>query len=165
MAETSAAVAEAVPAPAPESAPAAATEAAAPAAPATPAAEPVKQPAAEPVVEPAAAPPTEPNKKESDEEESAEAEVNDLPTDARRAPVAVQITRDSWIQVQDEMGATIYSRLHAAGTAYIPPRQPGLTLTVGNAGGVRIVRKGVAGDALGRIAEVKRGIPLTAKDD
>jgi cytoskeleton protein RodZ len=50
-----------------------------------------------------------------------------------------------------------------AGEEYVPPALPALTLTVGNAAGIIIVRDGKAGKPLGAPAEVVRGVKLTPK--
>ncbi|MGE3769866.1 MAG: RodZ domain-containing protein [Bdellovibrionales bacterium] len=81
--------------------------------------------------------------------------------DGKPANVTIKATGDTWVQVQDAMGATIYSKLMKDGDTYTPPDLPGLTLMTGNAGGIVLVRDGDEGDALGKDAEVKRGVQLT----
>lgn len=56
---------------------------------------------------------------------------------------------DSWLQVRDRAGATVFSRVPRAGESWSVPSQPGLTLTTGNAGGTVLVVDGMASAPLG----------------
>jgi cytoskeleton protein RodZ len=78
------------------------------------------------------------------------------------ADVTIKALAESWIHIQDAMGATIYSRLLRTGETYTPANTPGLSLTVGNGAGVVLVRDGRDSAPLGKSAEVVRDIPLTA---
>lgn len=75
----------------------------------------------------------------------------------------IRAIADSWIEVQDRTGATIFSRLMKSGQEYQVVPEPGLRMTTGNGAGVVIVRDGKAGAPLGGKAEVVRNISLSAK--
>lgn len=66
---------------------------------------------------------------------------------------------DSWVQVRDTQGLLL-SRLLKAGERYTVPDGNGLTLMVGNAGGLRIAIDGTELPSLGRTGEVRRGVSL-----
>lgn len=75
--------------------------------------------------------------------------------------IVVRAVQESWVQVQDAVGATIYSRLMRVGEEYVPPALPGLTLTAGNGAGIVLVRNGTEGKPVGAPAEVVKGVKLT----
>ena len=99
--------------------------------------------------------------------------------EAPRAPDSVQDTRDygvafagsrivivarmeSFLRVRDEQGNEIWSRLLRAGDRYLVPERDGLTLTVGNAGGIDIFVDGTKAPALGAVGVGATGIALDA---
>jgi cytoskeleton protein RodZ len=48
-------------------------------------------------------------------------------------------SRESWVEIRDRQGRTIFSQLNPAGTAQAVSGQPPLRLVVGNATGVRML--------------------------
>ncbi|MDI9409796.1 MAG: DUF4115 domain-containing protein, partial [Candidatus Pacebacteria bacterium] len=121
--------------PAPLFKPRAATEAA-PVAPA-PAAAPAAAPARVPPAAPAAAP---------------VALSGQFTLSAANTPV--------WIEVTNGAGRIIKSKTLMPGESYLVPREPGLRLTTGNAGGIVISQNGKTAPKLGEVGKTRRGIPL-----
>jgi cytoskeletal protein RodZ len=80
------------------------------------------------------------------------------PTAAVPGQVAVtlKITGDSWVEVRDAKGRTVYSGLLARGDAKRFSDDAPLRLTLGNAGGVELTVNGTSLGAAGKAGEVKR---------
>lgn len=74
--------------------------------------------------------------------------------------VQMRATDDVWVQIQDKMGATIFSRLLRKGESLPVPAGEGLTLNTGNGAGLVLELDGASSKPLGTRAEVVRGIPL-----
>lgn len=74
--------------------------------------------------------------------------------------VVLRAVQDSWVQVRDERGALLLTRVLRAGDIYYVPRRPGLTLLTGNAGGLEIAVDGVTVSPLGPVGAVRRQIAL-----
>jgi cytoskeleton protein RodZ len=98
------------------------------------------------------------------------------PTSAAAAPIApislaqsaaeaadrivIQATADAWLEVRDASGNILLNRTLHPGDTWTVPRQAGLVLTTGNAGGTLLVVDGVASPALGNSGAVRRNLPL-----
>jgi cytoskeleton protein RodZ len=67
---------------------------------------------------------------------------------------------DSWVELRDASGASIYSRVLRKDERYDVPGRDGLTLMTGNAGGLEVLVDGQTVPALGTIGAVKRNISL-----
>jgi cytoskeleton protein RodZ len=67
-----------------------------------------------------------------------------------------------WIKVLDATGKVVSSHLLKAGETYYPPSHAGLTMTVGNAGALKISVDGKELPALGGLGMVRHDIPLDA---
>ncbi|OFW84255.1 MAG: hypothetical protein A2018_07065 [Alphaproteobacteria bacterium GWF2_58_20] len=80
--------------------------------------------------------------------------------DVRNSRVHVRAAADSWIQVVDNAGAVLFSRLLRAGEVYHAPNMPGLSMVTGNAGGVEISVDGRVLPPVGISGQVVRGISL-----
>src|SRR5690349_1276997 len=80
-----------------------------------------------PAATPAPAPPAEPEQK-----------PHTLVSGAGPAQVQLSFEGESWVEVRDGSGSTIFSRLNAAGTQRIVRGTPPLSLVVGNASSVRV---------------------------
>ncbi len=149
-----------------------------------PQSQPVVQTAPEPV--PAAEPPkpgkqthkTEAPKPEAPATESTAAAAGDNPTatanaDGSTAPAAdapkaekvvwktskrvrLKATADCWVKIRDADGKVVLSRLLHAGDSFAPPGNPGLTMTVGNAGALVVALDGKDLPALGAEGAVKK---------
>lgn len=74
--------------------------------------------------------------------------------------LVLQIVKDSWVEIKDESGKKIVSDKLKAGDQYLVPDNPGLTMTIGNAGGVEILIDGRALKPLGEENEIRSDIPL-----
>mgnify|MGYP001079821377 CR=1 FL=1 len=70
--------------------------------------------------------------------------------------VALRVTGDSWVEVRDARGHTVYSGLLSKGDAKHFRDTSPLRLTLGNAGGVELTVNGTPLGAAGRTGEVKR---------
>jgi len=95
------------------------------------------------------------------------AAVSALAPPAQAAPMArggivIRATAEAWIEVRDSTGAVIFTKLMQPGESWAVPRQPGLTLTTGNAGGTQLLVDGTVGAPLGVPGEVERNQPLDA---
>ena len=74
----------------------------------------------------------------------------------------IRAIADSWVEVQDRTGATIFSHLMQAGQEYQVVPEPGLRLMTGNGAGIVLVHDGKAGPPVGARAEVVRNISLSS---
>lgn len=77
--------------------------------------------------------------------------------------ILINVVENSWVEIRDSNGKAIVSRVLKAGDEYFVPDSPDLTMSLGNASGVRVVVDGVELGPLGSKGEVKRGIPLNTK--
>jgi cytoskeleton protein RodZ len=75
--------------------------------------------------------------------------------------VLIKSISDSWIDVRDAQGETVFSRVLKKGEEFWVPLQGGNhTLTTGNAGGILIVKNGASTEPLGNLGEVVRNYSL-----
>ena len=74
--------------------------------------------------------------------------------------VVIVARMESFLRVRDADGNEIWSRLLRSGDRYLVPERDGLTLTVGNAGGVDVFVDGRKAPALGAIGVGMSGISL-----
>lgn len=74
--------------------------------------------------------------------------------------VVLRAIQDSWVQIRDNRGALLLTRVLRAGDIYYVPPQSGLTLLTGNAGGLEIAVDGVTVSPLGPVGAVRRQIAL-----
>ncbi len=77
------------------------------------------------------------------------------------AGMVISATADAWIEVSDATGAILFSKVLSAGQSWPVPKEPGLSLTTGNAGGTEIITNGVAGAPLGAPSTVLHNYELT----
>jgi cytoskeleton protein RodZ len=70
--------------------------------------------------------------------------------------VRIKATADCWVKVRDADGKVVVSRLLHAGDTFAPPGNPGLTMTVGNAGALTVVLDGRDLPPLGAEGVVKK---------
>ncbi len=93
-------------------------------------------------------------------------DTSQAPTDipaVSETQIVLEITQSSWVEIKNKSGASILRQVLKPGDQYKVPEEEGLTLSTGNAGGIGV--KIGSGDMvpLGKVAEVKRNIPLTVK--
>ena len=74
--------------------------------------------------------------------------------------VVIVARMESFLRVRDADGNEIWSRLLRSGDRYLVPERDGLTLTVGNAGGVDVFVDGQKAPALGAVGVGMSGISL-----
>ena len=80
--------------------------------------------------------------------------------DAERPQVLVRALSDSWIQVLDPVGNPMFSHILRKGEEFAVPNHPGVRLTVGNTGTVRLIVNGRVLPALGPDGTIRRNIAL-----
>jgi cytoskeletal protein RodZ len=78
------------------------------------------------------------------------------------ARVVLQAVQDSWVQVRDEDGELLLTRVLRPGDIYRAPDRAGLTLLTGNAGGLEIYVDGLKLPALGPVGAVRRNVSLNS---
>lgn len=77
--------------------------------------------------------------------------------------IILNIDQNSWIEIKDQTGKSLLSRVLQAGDRYFVPDRPDLFISIGNAGGVSIEVDGVALRPLGRTGDVLRNLKLDAE--
>jgi len=84
---------------------------------------------------------------------------------ANKQEMELVITQDTWVEIKDDSGKRLISEVLNPGDKYIVPKgQKDLILATGNAGGITVFIKGKKIRALGKNAEVKRGIALNPEN-
>ncbi|MBK3737272.1 DUF4115 domain-containing protein, partial [Azospirillum brasilense] len=74
--------------------------------------------------------------------------------------IQLRATQDSWIQVRDNSGEIIFTRVLKPGDVYRVPDRSGIRVRTGNAGGLIVVTDGVDGAAMGAVGQVLRDVSL-----
>lgn len=87
--------------------------------------------------------------------------AQDIAPEVQRG-IILNINQNSWVEIRDQGGAVLLSRVLQAGDQYFVPDRPDLFISIGNAGGVTIEVDGVALRALGRTGDVMRNLRLDA---
>lgn len=77
--------------------------------------------------------------------------------------IILNILQNSWVEIRDDSGKAVLSRVLKAGDQYFVPDRPDLMMSLGNAGGVAIEVDGQALSFLGKEGQVRRNIPLDAQ--
>lgn len=76
--------------------------------------------------------------------------------------IVIRANADSWVQVRDNDGELILTRMLRSGDSYRVPNKVGLTLLTGNAGALEIYVDGRKAPALGPGGAIRRDVPLDA---
>ena len=76
--------------------------------------------------------------------------------------IILNIIQNSWVEIRDETGKTVVSRVLKAGDQYYVPDRPDLKMSLGNAGGVQLEVDGQKLTSLGAKGQVRKNIPLDA---
>ena len=71
------------------------------------------------------------------------------------------VKADSWVEIKNAKRKTILRQVLKPNDRYVVPDEEGLTITTGNAGGIIVHINGKELVPLGKLAEVKRNIPLS----
>lgn len=74
--------------------------------------------------------------------------------------IILNLLDKSWVEIRDQNGKAIVSDVLNQGDQYFVPDNPGLTMSLGNAGAVEILVDGRALKPLGKEGDVQRDIPL-----
>lgn len=77
--------------------------------------------------------------------------------------VVLRAKLESWVQITNEKGESVFSRVLRAGETYTVPAEKGLLMTTGNAGGIEILLDGKKLKSLGSVGLVRRDFPLDAQ--
>lgn len=76
-------------------------------------------------------------------------------------PVILKAVETVWLEIRNDEGKPVFSRVIQAGEKFwVPQDQKGLTMTLGNAGGLKIVLNDKELPFLGATGQVIKGIPL-----
>lgn len=78
-----------------------------------------------------------------------------------KGSIILKAVKDTWVQVLDTSGKTVYVRLMHAGDVYHVPGEGEYTLNTGNAGGLMVDYKGHETKLLGTAGQVIRNVHLT----
>lgn len=82
---------------------------------------------------------------------------------AATGKVVLRAKLESWVQITNEKGESVFSRVLRAGETYTVPNENGLMMTTGNAGGVEVLLDGKKLKSLGSVGLVRRDFPLDPK--
>lgn len=74
--------------------------------------------------------------------------------------IEVRVVQNSWVEIRDQLGKTLVSRVLKKGEKYLIPKKDGLTMTLGNAGGVHFKIDGKALRPIGKSGQVVRDLAL-----
>lgn len=92
--------------------------------------------------------------------EPSVAQIEDVETGG----IILNVLENSWVEIRDESGNQIVSRVLKAGERYyVPDDRPDLSMSLGNAGGVSIELNGAILSPVGQPGEVLRDLPLEAE--
>ena len=78
------------------------------------------------------------------------------------ARIVIRANADSWVQVRDNEGELILTRMLRAGDSYRVPNKDGLTLLTGNAGALEIYVDGRKAPPIGPGGAIRRDVALDA---
>ena len=84
------------------------------------------------------------------------------PSAATKQDIILNIKENSWVEIRDDSGKTLVSRVLKAGDKYFVPDRPDLKISLGNAAGVELEVEGQKLKPLGAKGVVKKNIPLDA---
>jgi len=73
---------------------------------------------------------------------------------------AIEALQSAWVEIKDASGKTLYTGILKSSQLLPLPDNTKVTLTTGNAGGLRLVLNGQPQAAFGQLNEVKRNIPI-----
>jgi cytoskeleton protein RodZ len=109
------------------------------------------------VADPAAAPEAAPTLVKPD----SPAPAGTFGADPAKSRVAVRASKESWLQVRDGTGQLLLTRVLKPGEVYYAPNDPGISMVVGNAGGIDVLVDGKElGRPLGAPGQVLKNVSL-----
>ena len=74
--------------------------------------------------------------------------------------IEVRVVQNSWVEIRSATGKTLVSRVLKKGEKYLIPKKEGLTMTIGNAGGIQFYIDGQNLRPVGQTGQVIRRLPL-----
>lgn len=74
--------------------------------------------------------------------------------------VVINVTDSAWVEIRNEEGKAILSRVLKKGDSYLVPNEPGLVMDTGNIGALEFVVDGQTLAKLGEPGDVRRGVAL-----
>lgn len=95
--------------------------------------------------------------------EGEEAAVEDVIEEKPPEGIILNILENSWVEIRDQNGKAMLSRVLKKGDQYYVPDRPDLTISIGNAGGVAIEVDGQKLKPLGEKGKVVRRLSLDAE--
>lgn len=84
----------------------------------------------------------------------------EAPAAAAEKAYFLEATQSAWVEVKDAKGVVLFSNILKQGQKLPIPNQTGLTLSTGNAGGLRFIFGDQPQEPVGKNNEVKRSIPI-----
>jgi len=88
--------------------------------------------------------------------------IKTVPAGTATEGIRVHVLENSWVEIRSATGKTLVSRVLKSGEKYLIPKKDGLTITIGNAGGVRLSIDGQDLAPIGKPGQVIRRLPLDA---
>lgn len=82
------------------------------------------------------------------------------PVQGQAPGIILKMTSNSWVDIRDESGKAVVSKVLKAGDQYFVPDSPNLKMSLGNAGGVQVLVDGKPIAPLGSEGQIRRDIPL-----
>ena len=76
--------------------------------------------------------------------------------------IRLHVIHNSWVEIRNAERKTLVSRILKKGEQYLIPKKEGLTITIGNAGGVILSIDGQQLNSIGENGQVVRQLPLDA---
>ena len=92
----------------------------------------------------------------------AEPEPKPKPVAEKQKGIVLKMVKNSWVEIRDSNNRKLISRVLKEGDQYFVPERLGLSISIGNAGGVEIIVDGEPLQDLGVQGQVLRRIPLNA---
>jgi cytoskeleton protein RodZ len=83
-----------------------------------------------------------------------------MPATPEKQELIIRVLDTAWVEVRDEEGRAMLSRVLKAGDSYTVPPAPGMTLDTGNIGGLEFVLNGTTLPPLGAKGDVRRKVSL-----
>lgn len=83
-----------------------------------------------------------------------------VPAIPTKQELVIRVLDTAWVEVRDEEGRAMLSRVLKAGDSYTVPPAPGMTLDTGNIGGLEFVLNGTVLPPLGAKGDVRRKVSL-----
>jgi cytoskeleton protein RodZ len=80
--------------------------------------------------------------------------------DPAKSRVSLRARQESWLQVRDGTGQLLLTRVLKPGEVYYAPNEAGVSMVVGNAGGLDVLVDGKETNRLGAVGQVMKNVSL-----